>query len=169
MKRKNKDINNETLCAEYNALFCYVLSLTKNESDAEDITQEAFLRAMNAKEKFSGNSSLYTWLCSIARNLWLTNVKKQSRNTGDEALDDMPDSSPDIEELTADHDGTMQILRALHILDEPYKEVFSLRVFGELSFKDIAELFSKTESWARVTFHRAKKKMIEILRKDETL
>lgn len=169
MKKKDGDINNETLCAEYNALFCYALSLTKNESEAADITQEAFLRAMNAKEKFSGNSSLYTWLCTIARNLWLTSVKKQNRNTGDEALDDMPDSSPDIEELTADRDSAMQILRVLHTLDEPYKEVFSLRVFGELGFKDIAELFGKTESWARVTFHRAKTKIIQILRKDEML
>lgn len=171
MRKKDRDIdiNNDTLCAEYNALFRYALSLTKNESEAEDITQEAFIRAMNAKEKFSGNSSLYTWLCSIAKNLWLNSVKKQNRNTGADALDHMPDGSSDIEELTADHDSAMQVIRALHTLDEPYKEVFSLRVFGELGFKDIAGLFGKTESWARVTFHRAKTMMINILRKDETL
>lgn len=168
MRKKDRDITEETLCAEYGALFRYALSLTKNESDAEDITQEAFLKALNSREKFSGNSSLYTWLCSIAKNLWLNSVKKQNRNTNTDALADMPDNSPNIEELTADRDSAMQVIRVLHTLEEPYKEVFSLRVFGELGFKDIAGLFGKTESWARVTFHRAKTKIINILGKDET-
>lgn len=169
MRKKKQDINNETLCAEYNALYRYTLSLTRNESEAEDITQEAFLRAMNAKESFSGDSSLYTWLCSIAKNLWLTRVKKQNKSADSNLLDSLPDDTPSIEERAADHDSAMQIMRALHTLDEPYKEVFSLRVFGQLGFKDIADLFGKTESWARVTFHRAKSKIIDIMRKDGTL
>lgn len=169
MKRKKQDISNEALCAEYNALYRYALSLTRNESEAEDITQDAFLRAMNAKAGFSGDSSLYTWLCSIAKNLWLDRMRKQNRNVGAEPLDYIPDSAPSIEERAADRDSAMQIMRALHTLDEPYKEVFSIRVFGQLGFKDIAELFGRTESWARVTYHRAKTKIIEIMRKDGTL
>ena len=47
------------------------------------------------------------------------------------------------------------------VADEPYKEVFQLRVFGELSFSQIAAIFGKTESWARVTYHRAKLKIQE--------
>jgi RNA polymerase sigma-70 factor (ECF subfamily) len=51
-------------------------------------------------------------------------------------------------------------------MDEPYKEVFSLRVFGELPFAQIAELFGKTESWARVTYHRAKSKIAAIIKEE---
>ena len=59
-----------------------------------------------------------------------------------------------------------EIRVALQRLDEPYKEVFSLRTFGELSFKEIGKLFGKSDNWARVIYHRAKLKVKEKL-KDE--
>ncbi|MCR5181485.1 MAG: sigma-70 region 4 domain-containing protein, partial [Clostridia bacterium] len=55
----------------------------------------------------------------------------------------------------------VRLHRVLHSLEEPYKEVFSLRSFGELSFRDIGSIFGKTENWARVTYHRARKKLME--------
>ena len=69
-------ISQEVLCAEYEAVYRYVLSLCRNDIEAQDITQETFLRAMKSYGKFEGNSSLYTWLCVIARNIWLNNCKK---------------------------------------------------------------------------------------------
>ena len=169
-KEKNGfGISRETLCAEYSAVYRYVLSLTCNENEAEDITQETFLRALDAKESFSGGSSLYTWLCAIAKNLLINRRKKQKRNAGAEALENLPDDSISIEERTADRDSAMQVMRALHTLSEPYKEVFSLRVFGQLDFKDIGLLFDRTDSWARVTYHRAKEKITDILRKEGML
>lgn len=162
-------IGDEVLCAEYNALYRYALSLTHNAHEAEDITQEAFLKAFDAKDSFVGGSSLYTWLCSIAKNLWLNRLKKRSRNVGSEPLESIPDVHAAIEERIADHDSAMQIMRILHTLDEPYKEVFSLRVFGQIGFRDLASLFGKTESWARVTYYRAKEKIAEQLRKDGAL
>lgn len=167
--KKKNEISDEALCAEYSALFRYVLSLTRNEHEAEDITQETFLKAFAAKKGFEGNSSLYTWLCSIARNLWLNRIKKQKKSAGSDPLEDLPDSTAAIEERAADRDSAMQIMRIVHTLDEPYKEVFSLRVFGQLAFKDIAELFGKTDSWARVTYYRAKEKITDKLRKDGML
>ena len=170
--RKNRDsggISDDTLCAEYNAVYRYVLSLAKNEHEAEDITQETFLRALDAKESFAGGSSLYTWLCTIAKNLLLDRVKKQKRSAGADPLENMPDDGISIEERAADRDSAMQIMRALHTLSEPYKEVFSLRVFGQLGFGDIASLFGKSDSWARVTYHRAKEKITEILRKEGSI
>ena len=84
---KNKDkITDDVLCAEYSAVYRYVLSLCRDESLASDITQETFLKAMSAKKGFEGQSSLYTWLCSIAKRLWLNKVKKQSREVRDEDL-----------------------------------------------------------------------------------
>ena len=73
--------------------------------------------------------------------------------------EDYPDYS--IEEKVLSKETLFEVHKVLHELDEPYKEVFSLRVFGELSFRQIGELFGKTESWARVTYHRAKIKIKE--------
>lgn len=67
----------------------------------------------------------------------------------------------DIFELLADKEQAMRIHASLHRLKEPYREVFTLRVLGELHFRDIADLFGKSESWAKVTFYRAKDKLIE--------
>ena len=55
----------------------------------------------------------------------------------------------------------------LHELPEPYKEVFQLRVFGELAFGQIGRIFGKTETWARVTYHRARLKIQERMGRDD--
>ena len=165
MKKKGK-ISDEILCAEYSAVYHYVLSLCRNEAEASDITQEAFLKALNVKESFVGESSLYTWLCAIAKRLWLNKLKKQGREVSDEDLFGKESSADNTEESIIKKDTLLSIHKILHRMNEPYKEVFSLRVFGELSFADIATLFSKSESWARVTYHRARKMINEELRKD---
>lgn len=73
------------------------------------------------------------------------------------------DGRPGIEEGFADRETARQLHVLLHALPEPYKEVFSLRTFGELPFAQIGELFGKTESWARVTYFRARQKLKEAL------
>lgn len=155
----------DILKGEYSAVYHYVLSLCRDENEAYDITQEAFLKAMKSSSSFKSQSSLYTWLCAIAKNILSDRQRAQSR------LAPLPDDSTpykdrSIEDIIAEKDLSMHIHRALHSLNEPYKEVFSLRVFGLLPFSDIAKLFDKTESWARVTYHRAKKQITDILRKD---
>lgn len=166
-KTENEVLSEKMLCAEYEAVYRYILALCKNETLAEDITQDTFLKAMRAYEKFKGESSLYTWLCSIAKREFLNKVRRQSREVSIDENFNIPDEKGDsFENLIQKKDTAMYIHVCLHKMDEPYKEVFSLRVFGELSFSDIAKLFSKTESWARVTFHRARKIINEQLRKD---
>lgn len=160
-RRKKQKISDEVLCAEYEAVYRYVLSLCGNEAQAQDITQETFLKALKSADKFAGESSLYTWLCAIAKNLWLNSCKKQKRETPTEDVFDTEISSKSMEQLVSEKDEAFRIHILLHRLPEPYKEVFSLRVFGQLPFADIASLFSKTESWARVTFYRARKMIIE--------
>lgn len=168
--KKKPDISDSTLFAEYESVYHFAWSLCHNESDAQDITQETFLKAMNAADRFEGGSSLYSWLCAIAKNTWLNKCHRQGREVDLEQAEihfqiiDIP-----IEQLVEDKEVSFQIHKVLHQLDEPYKEVFSLRVFGQLPFGDIATLFSKSESWARVTYHRARKKIIEKLRKDKIL
>lgn len=161
------DNENIYFIAEYEAVYRYVLSLCRNETEAEDITQDTFLKAMQAKNGFRGKSSVYTWLCAIAKNVWLEKMRKQNRLVPmrEEALE----NGNSLEEKIANEDTAMQVHKFLHTIEEPYKEVFSLRVFGQLSFAKIAEIFGKTESWARVTYHRARKRIIEKMRKDNLL
>ena len=167
MSNKKERIDDKTLCAEYEAVYHYTLSLCRDESLSQDITQEAFLKAMKHSDKFKGDSSLYTWLCSIAKRVLIDRYKKDSRELPtDDFSGTLPINEKSPEELVSDKDMAMYIHKILHTMQEPYKEVFSLRVFGQLSFSDIAKLFAKTESWARVTYHRARKIINEELRKD---
>ena len=143
----------------YMQVYSYVMTIVKNASSAEEITQQTFYKALTAKEKFRGGSGEYTWLCAIAKNLAFDELKRSSKSCGvpDEALPDKTDITSALE----DKDATLRIHMVLHLLDEPYKEVFQLRVFGELSFCDIGRIFGKSENWARVTYHRAKLKKQE--------
>ena len=146
--------------AFYMKVFSYVMTLTGDRNDAMDITQETFLRAMSTSKGFRGESECYTWLCAIAKNIFIDEKRRYSRLDG-EPPDDIPDTGTDIEKKLADVDSAYRIHCILHELEEPYKEVFQLRVFGELSFRQIGSIFGKTETWARVTYHRARLKIIE--------
>ena len=141
----------------YMQVYSYVMTMVKNTSTAEEITQQTFYKAMVGKDKFRGGSSEFTWLCAIAKNLSLDELRKGSKKT--EALDEQIVDDTDIADETEDHDESLRIHLVLHRLEEPYKEVFQLRVFGELSFRDIGRIFGKTENWARVTYHRARMKI----------
>ena len=143
--------------AYYIQVFSYVMTFSGNPEEAEEVTQKAFFKALLSIEKFRGESSHYTWLCAIAKNIYLDKKRDEQKHRRS-ALSEK-DTSVNIEEGLEDKDTALRIHRILHQMEEPYKEVFQLRVFGELSFSDIGNLFGKTESWARVTFHRAKIKI----------
>ena len=167
LSNKDKRFNDDILCAEYEAVYHYTLALCRDEAMAQDITQETFLKAMKSYDKFKDDSSLYTWLCAIAKRCLINRYKKDSRELPtDDFSGTLPKAEKSLEEMVSDKDMAMYIHKILHTMQEPYKEVFSLRVFGQLSFGDIAKLFAKTESWARVTYHRARKIINEELRKD---
>lgn len=142
----------------YMEVFSYVMTIVKSAGQAEEITQEVFFKALKTENRYSGKSSELTWLCAIAKNLCMDVFRKQSRLQ--ELNEEMP-SDESIERLVEDEATTLQIHQILHKLEEPYKEVFSLRVFGELSFAKIGQIFGKTETWARVTYHRARLKIQE--------
>ena len=114
----------------YDDVFRFLRGLSASEHLAEELTQETFYRAFRSIDSYRGESELRVWLCSIARNLYYSYCRKQKHLTGEDVPED-------------------------YIADR-YKEVFSLRVFGELSFREIGDLFDKNEHWACVTFHRAK-------------
>lgn len=143
----------------YENVYKYILSLCKNKTLAEDITQEAFYKAMTHLNQFKGKCTLYVWLCQIAKNTYYTIAKKQNLHTSETDINLYELSEPSIENYISDKETAWEIHKFLHKLNEPYKEVFSLRIFGELSFSQIGELFNKTDSWARLIFHRAKNQL----------
>ena len=143
----------------YMQVYSYVITIVKNSALAEEITQQTFYKALTGKESFKGRSTEFTWLCAIAKNIAFDEIRKSSK------LSDLPDdtlsTTDNFESMLEDHDITLKIHMTLHRLDEPYKEVFQLRIFGELSFRDIGKIFGKSENWARITYHRAKLKIQE--------
>ena len=140
-------------------VYRYCLALCRDEETAEEVTQETFFKALNAIDQFDGRCKLYVWLCQIAKNTYFS---MRSKKRPDGLAEEIP-AGESLEERLLTKESAFEIHRVLHRLEEPYKEVFSLRTFGELPFKQIGELFGKTESWARVTYHRARLKIKEEL------
>ena len=148
-------------------VYLFVLSMSRDPHTAEEITQETFFRALKEMRHFKGNCSVTSWLCQIARNLYLDQLRKSRRllpeSDVEESLSSRQSPSPDMAESWIKKEDALSIYRILHCLDEPYKEVFTLRALGELSFREIGDIFGKQESWARVTYHRARMKILKEL------
>ena len=147
----------------FNDVYLYILRLSGNEHIAEEITSDTFFKAMKSIDSFRGDCDVRVWLCQIAKNCYYSYVKKNNRTerVEEEELAMLPDVSPGVEEELARRDEVERIQKVLHEIGEPYREVFMWRVYAELSFKQIAQIFGKSENWACVTYHRARKKILE--------
>jgi RNA polymerase sigma-70 factor (ECF subfamily) len=177
--KKKKKVCNEMACKEsyirkrgenvtefeevyqqyFKDVFQYSLALCKDETLAEELTQQTFFKALEGIDGFNGTCKIRVWLCQIAKNTYFSMLKKEKRDEANCQAEEPVDDT--LEQKLVNRDTAFQIHKQLHHLEEPYKEVFTLRLFGELSFAQIAELFEKTESWARVTYHRAAIKLKE--------
>lgn len=149
----------ETIYETYfHDVYRYALALCGRRELAEDITSEAFLRSMEALDRFRGQCDIRVWLCQIAKHCYYSRIRKDRRLsfTGDTPAQP-PQLDPD--EGLYTREASRQARIALRQLAEPYRGVFSLRVFGALSFRQIAEAYGKTPNWACVTYHRARKKI----------
>ena len=162
-------MNSETCERLYNTyymrVFSYVMTLSGDRHASEEITQEAFFRAFSKTASFRNESDEVTWLCAIAKNCFVDETRR--RNKTAPMPEELPASGKSIEQQVSDRDSSFRIHAALHTMEEPYREIFELRVFGELSFSQIGTIFGKTENWARVTYHRARLKLQEEMSKSE--
>jgi RNA polymerase sigma-70 factor (ECF subfamily) len=145
----------------FDDVYKYVYSLCHNSSVAEEVTQDSFFKALKSIDSYKGECKLRVWLCQIAKNTYFTFCNKQKRLVTCDLVEQ--EQTCDFENDFINQEESFEIHKALHSLEEPYKEVFSLRIFGELSFLKIGEIFGKTEGWARVTYYRAKIKLKENL------
>ena len=137
-------------------VYRYLFSLVHDPDLAEDLTQETFYQAIRTVDRFDGKSKLSTWLCAIAKNVLRTHRRKHPPT---DSIEDLPLQTPSAEAEALSADGHLTLLRKLHALPEPYREIIYLRSLGNLSFREIGELLGRTENWARVTFYRAKEKL----------
>ena len=141
-------------------VFLNLMNLCGNADTAEELTQETFYRALRSLKKYKGECSVYTWLCSIARNVWLEELRKRRKHRTEEISELIEDSAPRPDEEAERSDGRIRLLKRIHSLPETEKEIVLLRATQELSFREIGEIFGKTETWARVTYYRAKQKLM---------
>ena len=144
-------------------VYKYLLSLCHNEDVAEEITQETFYQAVQCIDRYDGSCTILTWLCAIAKNQFLTYQRKNPKMddlemTGD-PIDIVGDLSKSAEETVMQTFDRIELMKKLHLCPEPFREVLYLRIFGNLSFREIGEIMGKTENWARVTFYRGKEKL----------
>ncbi len=142
----------------FDDVYRYIRRLCGDAAIAEEITSEAFFKAMRGIRSFHGDCGVRVWLCQIAKDCYYTYLKKAKRTEAadDTVLAELPSDERTTEEQYIRTEEAAQIRSVLHDVPEPYKEVFMWRVFAELSFKQIGQIFGKTENWACVTYHRAR-------------
>lgn len=147
-------------------VYLFLLGKTGNENLAEELTQETFFQAVQSIRRFKGQSSVLTWLCGIAQNLWLKYLRDNKKQEAIENVEDAVYVRAAESELMVQWDN-VEILRRIHGLAEPMREVMYLRLVGNLSFAQVGEILGKSENWARVNFYRGKKKTMEEMKQDE--
>ena len=138
-------------------VYRYVLRLSGDAHVAEEVTGDTFFKALKAIHKFRGDCDVRVWLCQIAKNCYYSFLKESGRteNIDTPELLAIADPAASVEEQLVRKETARKLQTLLHQLPEPYKEVFLWRTYAELSFKQIGQMFGKTDNWACVTYHRA--------------
>ena len=149
----------------FQTVYKYLLCLTHNVDVAEEFTQETFYKAILHINTFEGKSKISTWLCSIAKNLWYNELKKQKKIT-DENIESIHFYDYVDEKLIQDEEKK-ELNNLIKQLDSKTAEVILLRIEGNLSFKEIGEILNQSENWARIVFYRGKNKLKEGVQNDE--
>jgi RNA polymerase sigma-70 factor (ECF subfamily) len=149
----------------FKSVYLYIMQFSGNESIAEEITSETFFKAINSINDFRGDCDMRVWLCQIAKNAYYSYLKKNKKvvSLEEPGLANISDPDDLIDTRIGDREDARLIRKIMHSLSDPYKEVFMWRVFAELSFKQIGQIFGKSENWACVTYHRARSKIKERL------
>lgn len=142
-------------------VYKFLISLCNDKNMADELMQETFYRAIKSANSYDGTCKVTTWLCQIAKHLWYQEIEKRKRKQTSVLSDDIVSDNLNLEEEICLKEKKMQLFKEVHILDETQKEVFLLRITGAFSFREIGEVFQKNENWARVTFYRAKQKIMK--------
>ncbi len=144
------------------SVYRFLLSLAGSEDLAEELLQETFYQAFQHIDRFEGRCNLYTWLCQIGKNAWIKECRR-NRRYSDIPWDELtlPSAHPSLEERTIAKDEYLRVHKAIQQLEDPYRDVFILHAIGSVKLKEIALIYGKSESWARVAYYRAKQKIAQ--------
>lgn len=138
-------------------VYYFLLSLSKDKEVAEDITSETFFKALKNIENFRGDSSIKTYLFQIAKNSYFDYLRKNKKIVSIDDFESIEIDSINTEDEFLEREESAYLRNLVETLKEPHKSIIKLRIWEELSFKDIGTIYGKSENWACVTFHRAKK------------
>lgn len=162
----------------FHTVYRYLRCLTgRNESLAEELCQETFYQAVKSVHRYRGECAMSTWLCQIARHVWMHDLRKkrhQNEISLEASLEQNPEdfifrhlvSGSDTEKIVLNRLHSREALEAIQLLEPITRQVLLYRLMGELSFKEIGDILGHTENWARVTFFRGRKKLKEVLEHD---
>lgn len=148
--------------AHAGTVYRYLLTLSGDADTAEELTQETFYQAVKSLNRYDGSCKVTTWLCAIAKNQYQAWRRK---HPFEEPLEAGFAASAQTDLLRRVE--YLELLQRIHALEEPVREVLYLRLFGELSFREIGDVLHRTENWARVTYYRGKERLRKELEPDE--
>lgn len=148
-------------------VFKYLMTLTHNVDIAEELTQETFYQAITCINRFDQSCKITTWLCAIARNQFLAYQRKHPNFVDIDALTDVNCSMPSAEQDVLASIQQIELMKRLHDCPEPYREIIYMRLFGNLSFREIGDVLGKTENWARVSYYRGKERLRKEIEQNE--
>ena len=138
-------------------LYWTIRRIAQNHDDANDVLQNAFIKAYSGIDRFRGQSGLYTWLHRIAINESLTFIKKQKRENNVRVLSE---NGKEISDPHLDTKGTLEKLKeALNKLPEKQRIVFNLRYYEEMKYTEMSQLLNTSEGALKASFHHAVKKL----------
>lgn len=140
-------------------VYKFLYHLCGNRELSEDLTMDTFVQAGKSLAGFRGECKESVWLCQIAKNLWYRERKKMGRTEPFPENYEQISADRSVEEEVLASLGRLEWFQRMQGLEPSTREVMYLRLYGDLSFKEIGEVLGRTETWARVTFYRGKQKM----------
>ena len=160
-----------TLFSEYHdRIYRYILSLVNNPSEAEDLTQETFLRAYTHRDSLRDPNAVRGWLYRIATHVCLDRLRQRvvqvsiDSEEGERKLAAVPASAPSALEITEREETGACVQRCLDFLSDSYRAVILLHEGHSLTAPEIAELLGESVGTIKIRLHRARRKLAEIMR-----
>lgn len=158
----------ETIYRKYfHDVFLYIRALSGNESLSEEITQETFMKAIKNIEQFDGRKDIRAWLFTIAKNTYYRYCRRNRIFVGEDFMETLQDTSPEVLDQLVIDETVQRVKHNVDLLPEPYRKIFHLRIYGNLSFEQIGNCYHKSAGWARVTYHRARRMIQKELSQEE--
>ena len=165
---EEQEVEIETIYKKYfHDVFLYIRALSGNESLSEEITQETFMKVIKNIEQFDGRKDIRAWLFTIAKNTYYRYCRRNRIFVGEDCMENMQDTSPQVLDQIIRDETVQRVQYHADLLREPYREIFYLRIYGNLSFEQIGNCYHKSAGWARVTYHRARRMIQKEMNQEE--